>query len=37
MHTKLVAPSGLKPDEFARLQRSIVALRDRLIEATAKD
>src|SRR4029077_14756423 len=36
MHMKLVKSSGLKPDEFARLQKSIVALRDNLIDATAE-
>jgi DNA-binding MarR family transcriptional regulator len=37
MHTKLVKSSGLKPDEFARLQKSIVTLRDTLIKATAEE
>jgi MarR family transcriptional regulator, organic hydroperoxide resistance regulator len=34
MQTQLVKSGGLKPDEFARLQRSIVTLRDNLIKAT---
>jgi MarR family transcriptional regulator, organic hydroperoxide resistance regulator len=37
MHMKLVKSSGLKPDEFARLQKSIVTLRDTLIKATAEE
>ena len=36
MHMNLVAATGLKPDEFARLQESVVTLRDNLIKATAK-
>ena len=32
----LMAATGLKADEFARLQKSVVALRDNLIEATAQ-
>ena len=36
MHMNLVASTGLKEDEFARLQKSVVALRDNLIEATAQ-
>jgi DNA-binding MarR family transcriptional regulator len=32
MHMDLVKSSGLKPDEFARLQKSVVALRDSLIK-----
>ncbi|WFU14114.1 MarR family transcriptional regulator [Bradyrhizobium sp. CB3481] len=36
MHMNLVAATGLKPDEFARLQQSVVTLRDNLIEATAE-
>ena len=36
MHMNLVAATGLKPDEFARLQQSVVALRDNLINATAE-
>ena len=31
----LVKSTGLKPDEFARLQQSVVTLRDNLINATA--
>ena len=34
MQTQLVKSGGLKPDEFTRLQRSIVTLRDNLIKAT---
>jgi hypothetical protein len=30
----LVKSAGLKPDEFERLQKNVVALRDGLIEAT---
>src|SRR6266478_1933006 len=37
MHMKLVKSSGLKPDEFARLQKSIVTLRVTLIKATAEE
>ena len=36
MHMNLVASTGLKPDEFARLQQTVVALRDNLIKATAE-
>lgn len=36
MHMNLVAATGLKEDEFARLQKSVVTLRDNLIEATAE-
>ena len=36
MHMNLVASTGLKADEFARLQKSVVTLRDNLIKATAK-
>lgn len=36
MHMNLVASTGLKPDEFARLQETVVALRDNLIKATAE-
>jgi hypothetical protein len=32
----LMAATGLKQDEFVRLQKSVVALRDNLIEATAQ-
>src|SRR3954464_675181 len=37
MHMNLVAATGLKPDEFARLQESVVTLRDNLIKATAEE
>jgi len=37
MHMNLVASTGLKPDEFARLQENVVTLRDNLIKATAED
>jgi DNA-binding MarR family transcriptional regulator len=37
MHMNLVEATGLKPDEFARLQHSVVTLRDNLIEATAEE
>ena len=37
MHINLVASTGLKPDEFARLQENVVTLRDNLIKATAED
>ena len=36
-HMNLVASTGLKPDEFARLQQSVVTLRDNLIKATAAE
>jgi MarR family transcriptional regulator, organic hydroperoxide resistance regulator len=36
MHMNLVASTGLKPDEFARLQETVVTLRDNLIKATAE-
>jgi DNA-binding MarR family transcriptional regulator len=36
MHMNLVAATGLKPDEFARLQETVVTLRDNLIRATAE-
>ncbi len=36
MHMNLVASTGLKPDEFARLQQTVVTLRDNLIKATAE-
>jgi DNA-binding MarR family transcriptional regulator len=36
MHMNLMAATGLKEDEFARLQKSVVALRDNLIDATAQ-
>lgn len=35
MHMNLVTATGLKPDEFARLQENVVTLRDNLIKATA--
>jgi MarR family transcriptional regulator, organic hydroperoxide resistance regulator len=35
MQMNLVAATGLKPDEFARLQETVVTLRDNLIKATA--
>jgi DNA-binding MarR family transcriptional regulator len=35
-HMNLVASTGLKPDEFARLQETVVTLRDNLIKATAE-
>lgn len=37
MQMTLVKSAGLKPDEFERLQKSVVALRDGLIEATKED
>jgi hypothetical protein len=33
----LVKSSGLKPDEFARLQKSVVTLRDNLIKAMEEE
>jgi DNA-binding MarR family transcriptional regulator len=36
MHMNLVSSTGLKPDEFARLQETVVTLRDNLIKATAE-
>ncbi|WP_082649796.1 MarR family winged helix-turn-helix transcriptional regulator [Bradyrhizobium lablabi] len=36
MHMNLVTATGLKPDEFARLQENVVTLRDNLIKATAE-
>ncbi len=36
MHMNLVKSTGLGADEFARLQKSVVTLRDNLIEATAE-
>jgi DNA-binding MarR family transcriptional regulator len=36
MHMNLVASTGLKPDEFARLQQTVVMMRDNLIKATAQ-
>jgi DNA-binding MarR family transcriptional regulator len=37
MHMNLVASTGLKPDEFVRLQQNVVTLRDNLIKATAEE
>ncbi|MBR0786649.1 MarR family transcriptional regulator [Bradyrhizobium iriomotense] len=37
MHMNLVKSSGLKPDEFARLQKSVVRLRDNLIKAMEEE
>ena len=37
MQMTLVKPSSLKPDEFERLQKSVVALRDNLIKATGEE
>lgn len=37
MHMNLVASTGLKADEFARLQQTVVTLRDNLIKATAEE
>jgi len=37
MHMNLVSATGLKPDEFARLQETVVTLRDNLIKATAEE
>ena len=37
MHMNLMAATGLKPDEFARLQETVVMLRDNLIKATAEE
>ena len=37
MHMNLVASTGLKPDEFVRLQETVVTLRDNLIKATAAE
>ena len=36
MHMNLVAATGLKPNEFARLQETVVTVRDNLIKATAE-
>jgi DNA-binding MarR family transcriptional regulator len=36
MHMNLVASTGLKPDEFVRLQETVVTVRDNLIKATAE-
>ncbi|MCA1393786.1 MarR family transcriptional regulator [Bradyrhizobium sp. IC3123] len=37
MHMNLVKSSGLQPDEFARLQKSVVKLRDNLIKAMEEE
>jgi DNA-binding MarR family transcriptional regulator len=37
MHMNLVASTGLQPDEFARLQETVVTVRDNLIKATAEE
>jgi MarR family transcriptional regulator, organic hydroperoxide resistance regulator len=37
MHMTLAKSNGLKPDDFARLQKSVVTLRDNLIKATAEE
>ena len=37
MQMNLVAATGLKPDEFARLQETVVTVRDNLIKATAEE
>jgi MarR family transcriptional regulator, organic hydroperoxide resistance regulator len=37
MHMNLVSATGLKPDEFARMQQNVVTLRDNLIKATARE
>jgi DNA-binding MarR family transcriptional regulator len=37
MHMTLVKPSGLKLDDFARLQKNVVALRDNLIKTTEEE
>ena len=37
MQMQLVKPSSLKADEFERLQKSVVALRDNLIKATGEE
>ena len=37
MHMNLVASTGLKPDEFTRLQETVVTVRDNLIKATAEE
>ena len=36
MHMNLMTATGLTQDEFVRLQKSVVALRDNLIDATAQ-
>jgi len=37
MHMTLVKSAGLKADDFERLQKSVVTLRDDLIKATAEE
>jgi MarR family transcriptional regulator, organic hydroperoxide resistance regulator len=37
MHMKLVKSSALKADDFTRLQKTVVTLRDHLIKATAEE
>jgi DNA-binding MarR family transcriptional regulator len=37
MHMKLAKSSGLNADDFARLQKTVVTLRDNLIKATAEE
>jgi MarR family transcriptional regulator, organic hydroperoxide resistance regulator len=37
MHVKLARSSGLKAGDFARLQKTVVTLRDDLIKATAEE
>jgi MarR family transcriptional regulator, organic hydroperoxide resistance regulator len=37
MQMTLVKSAGLKPDEFERLQKNVVALRDSLIKATGRE
>jgi DNA-binding MarR family transcriptional regulator len=37
MHMNLVASTGLKSDEFVRLQETVVTVRDNLIKATAEE
>ncbi|MCG2629861.1 MarR family transcriptional regulator [Bradyrhizobium sp. WYCCWR 13023] len=37
MHMNLVKSSGLKPDEFAQLQKTVVRLRDNLIKAMEEE
>ena len=37
MNMTLVKSAGLKPDEFARLQKNVVELRDSLIKATKEE
>jgi MarR family transcriptional regulator, organic hydroperoxide resistance regulator len=36
MHMNLMAATGLKEDEFVRLQKGVIALRDSLIDAIAQ-